>query len=445
MKKIIVRDTRLITPFCEPARDLRIMNKPLWLYQRDVLSPYCQEEVECHSFEEIDTFPSTILSGEVVCYRDNLFFDASLFEEFITLARQSGKAAQIAFSKDDKAIVTHALSLQSGIRLKNDRYYIADLFYYPEGEIIGKETPQPIIVDTQPRELGYYRVPTYMATNERGDLGYQVPLRAFLSIENWVHIFMANVPFGIFAHGARIEKSLDKFSMMLKVLWRSLLERKQFLSSSALVEVGKNTQIDPAAIIQGPTIIGDNVTIGPGCVINASIIGNNVNVMQGVQLMLSVVGDGCYLPFRSALFMTTLMENSMVAQNACLQLCVIGRDTFIGAGNTFTDFNLLAKPIKVFHNGEFHEMDLPVIGSCVGHNCRIGSGHTIYPARTIDSDVVLFAKPQRTVITKSVKFEDSDHHGYPDQQHIAQYHDVLPQSDNPVSTKELVTDPNIDF
>ena len=437
MKKIIVRDQRLIAPFCEPARDLRIMNKPLWLYQRDVLSPYCQEELECQSFEEIDTLPSPIISGEVVCYRDNLFFDAFLFEEFITLARQSGKAAQIAFSQDDKAIVTHALALQSGIRLKDGKY-VADLFYYPDGATIGQETPQPIVIDTQPREIGYYRVPTYMATNERGDLGYQIPLRAFLSIESWVHIFIANVPFGIFAHGARIENSLDKFSMMLKVLWRSLLERKQFLSSSALVEVGKNTQIDPAAIIQGPTIIGDNVTIGPGCVINASVIGNNVNIMQGVQLMLSVVGDGCYLPFRSALFMTTLMENSMVAQNACLQMCVIGRDTFIGAGNTFTDFNLLAKPIKVLHDGEFHEMDLPVIGSCVGHNCRIGSGHTIYPARTIDSDVVLFAKPQQTVIAKSVKFEDSDHHGYPDQKHIAQYHDVLSEPDKPISPKELV-------
>jgi len=34
-------------------------------------------------------------------------------------------------------------------------------------------------------------------------------------------------------------------------------------------------------------------------------------------------------------------DNSMVAQNTCLQMCVIGRNTFIGAGSTFTDFNLL--------------------------------------------------------------------------------------------------------
>jgi acetyltransferase-like isoleucine patch superfamily enzyme len=421
MKKIIIRHPTPIVPFNEPARDLRVMNKPLWLFQRDVLSAYCQEEVECSSLRSASFLPPEILSDEVVVYRDNLFFDEFLFEAFISAARQLRQPSQIAFSKDDEAIVTHALPLQQGIRLEND-VYVADLFYYPDGTAIGDIEPQPIVIDTEPREMGYYHIPTYMAT-EQGDLGFNVPVKAFLSIENWIHIFMANSPFGIFSYGARIEQSLDDIPIMLKVLWRSLLERKQFLSSSPLVQVGKNTQIDPAAIIQGPTIIGNNVTIGPGAVINACVIGNNVNVMQGVQLMLSVVGDGCYLPFRSALFMTTLMENSMVAQNTCLQMSVVGRDTFIGAGNTFTDFNLLAKPLKIWHKGKLEEVQLPVIGGCVGHNCRIGSGHIIFPARSIESDVVLFAREGRTVIDKNIKYEDSDHHKYPGSGHIPKYHD----------------------
>ncbi len=440
MKKIIVRNQTHISPFNESARDLRIMNKPLWLHQRDVLSSYCREELECDSFEEIATFPANILSGELLAYRDNLYFDAPLIEAFISQAQKSGRAAQIAFAPDDKAIITHALPLQDGIRLEND-VYVADLFYYPDGANFAHEKPQPLIIDTQSREMGYYRVPTYMA-NERGDLGFQIPLRAFLSIEHWVHIFMANCLFGIFAHGARVERSLDHFPTMLKVLWRSLLERKQFLSSSALVIVGKNTQIDPAAIVQGPTIIGDNVTIGPGSVINASIIGNNVNIMQGVQLLLSVVGDGSYLGFRAALFMTTLMENSLVAQNTCLQMSVVGRHTFIGAGNTFTDVNIMGNPVKnpvkVFHKGELHEVGLPVIGGCVGHNCRIGSGHVIFPARSIESDVVLFAKQDRTIITKNVKYEDSDHHQYPGAGHVAMYHDEQSLESNDIAERELM-------
>jgi carbonic anhydrase/acetyltransferase-like protein (isoleucine patch superfamily) len=421
MKKVIIRDQRPISPFNEPARDLRVMNKPLWLYQRDVLSPFCQEEVETSSLRGVSNLPLEILSGELLIYRDNLFFDEFLFEAFITAARASGKAAQIAFDKQDAAITQHALPLQEGIRLAGD-VYVADLYYYPDGTAVATEKPKPIVIDTEPKEMGYYRVPTYMA-DESGHLGFKVPLRAFLSIENWVHIFLANCPFGVFAHGARVEKSLDKFPTMLKVLWRSLLERKQFLSSSALVVIGKNSHIDPAAIIQGPTIIGDNVNVGPGVVINASVIGNNVNIMQGVQLLLSVVGDGSYLAFRSALFMTSVMENSMIAQNTCLQLSVIGRDTFIGAGNTFTDFNLMNIPMKVLHKGKLQEVGLPVIGGCVGHNCRIGSGHVFYPARSIDSDVVLIPRQDRNVIAKNVNYENSDHHLYPAHGHIPKYHD----------------------
>lgn len=436
MKKIIIRDETHISPFCEPARELRVMNKPLWLYQRDVLSSYCNEEVDCESLEAISSLPQYFLTGELLVYRDNLFFDEFLFKEFITSARQSGKAAQIAFSKDDKAIATHAIYVQDGIRLKGE-VYVADLFYYPDGSKFDSDVPQPLVVDTQAQYMGYYRVPAYMtptalkkdtvgsAENEatpEGDLGFYVPLRAFLSIESWVHLFVANSPFGIFAYGARTEKSLENISVMFKVLWRSLLERKQFLSSSALVVVGENTRIDPSAIIQGPTIIGNNVTIEAGTIINACVIGDNVNIMQGSNLLLSVVGDGSYLGFRAALFMTTLMENSIVAQNTCLQLAVVGRNTFVGAGSTFTDFKLIIKPLSVWHKGELRPTNMNVLGGCVGHNCRIGSGHIVYPCRTIESDVIYWAKPGQTIISRNLTYADSDHHNYPSVGHHPQYH-----------------------
>ena len=46
MLKIILQDPHHLIPFNERARDLRILNKPLWLSQRDVLAPYTQRELE---------------------------------------------------------------------------------------------------------------------------------------------------------------------------------------------------------------------------------------------------------------------------------------------------------------------------------------------------------------------------------------------------------------
>jgi carbonic anhydrase/acetyltransferase-like protein (isoleucine patch superfamily) len=247
---------------------------------------------------------------------------------------------------------------------------------------------------------------------EQGDLVFQVPLRSLLAIDSWVHIFIADVVFGIFTRAGRFEKRLNQdLPFKLSILGRAMYEGRQVLDCSRVVHVGQNCTIDPSAVIHGPTTIGDNVTIGAGAVIENCVIGDNVNIGQGCQLMLSVVGDGAFLPFRAALFMTSFMDNSMVAQNTCLQMCVIGRNTFVGAGSTFTDYNLLPSPLKALGgDGKLGLANRPVLGGCVGHNCRLGAGMIIFPARTIESDVVVFASKDRRVIDRDLRYEDSDHH-----------------------------------
>ena len=183
--------------------------------------------------------------------------------------------------------------------------------------------------------------------DQSGDLVFQVPLRSLIAIDSWVHVFIADMVFGQFGHGARFEKRLNEdLGFKLGIIAKAIYEGRQVLECSELVKIGKNCVIDPSAIIHGPAIIGDNVTINAGAVIENSIIGNNVNISQDVQIMLSVVGDGAFLPFRAALFMTTIMDHSMLAQNTCLQMCVVGRNTFIGAGSTWTDYNLIPAPIR---------------------------------------------------------------------------------------------------
>jgi carbonic anhydrase/acetyltransferase-like protein (isoleucine patch superfamily) len=227
-----------------------------------------------------------------------------------------------------------------------------------------------------------------------------------------VHIFIADIVFGLFGRGARFEKRLkEDLGFKLKILSTAVYEGRQLLECSQLVKVGRNCVIDPHAVIHGPTTIGDNVIINAGAVIENCIIGNNVNISQDVQLMLSVVGDGTFMPFRSALFMTAVMDNSMIAQNTCLQMCVIGRNTFVGAGSTFTDYNLIPAALRARDgHGKLSLSNRPVLGSAVGHNCRLGSGLIVYPSRTIESDVVLTASHGQRVIDRDVRYADSDHH-----------------------------------
>ena len=418
MKRVTIHDYTIIPPFGEPARDLRILNKPLWVLQRDLLSQYCRGGIEVDSLDEI---PPT--REELLVYRDNLFFNEALIAEFVAQARAAGKPCQIAFARNDAAIANHALMLQDGIR-EQGGVYVADLFYFPAGVV---EAPEPLVIDTLPREMGYYNIPSYMAKH-KGDLVFHVPLRAFLSIESWVHVFLANSPFGVFsmgrAHEQLVEESWkEKIAVSLTTLAERLNPlaprwRNHFLACSRLVKVGRNCSIDPTAVIHGPTIIGNNVYIGAGVVITNSIIGNNVTIMQGSQVMLSVVSDRCYLPWNVGLFMSALMDNSMVAQLSCLQMCVVGRNTFIGAGNILTDFNLANDEIQTFHQRrgaagpQLEDVGLPVIGSAVGHNCKIGSGFVFYPGRMIGSNTTLIYGEPSTVISRNinVRFGEVDPH-----------------------------------
>jgi carbonic anhydrase/acetyltransferase-like protein (isoleucine patch superfamily) len=410
MIRISLRDHRYLQPFNDYARDLRIQNKPLWLHHSDVLAPYVRGERQAESFEDILSPAFNLDEGDPSCvvYRDNLYFDAFFIKEFISRAQKRDVPSRVAFNPTDPAFKEHALPLSASYTPAGG-VYLADLWYFPNGPT--DEEPEPLIIDMDAREIGYYHVPTYMAS-QQGDLTFQVPLKGFIAIDSWVHIFIADVVFGVFARGAHFEHHLDsELSFKLGVLATALYEGKQLLESSKVVQIGSDCVIDPTAVIHGPTTIGNNVTIGAGAVIENCIIGNNVNVSQGCQLMLSVVGDGTFLPFRASLFMTTLMENSMVAQNTCLQMCVVGRNTFIGAGSTFTDFNLIPIPIRALDgNGELGKSNRDVLGSCVGHNCRLGSGIIVHPARTIESDVVLVASDRRRIIDRNVTYDESDHH-----------------------------------
>jgi carbonic anhydrase/acetyltransferase-like protein (isoleucine patch superfamily) len=410
MRRVILTETKQIAPFNEPARDLRVQNKPLWLWQRDLLAPYTTEEREYPNWQ----FAQTIENEPVEClvHRDNLYFNQELVDAFIKEARQGRKPVRLAFHEDDASIAQHVRPLTHSLFRQGD-LLLADMWYLPQGVAQSVEA-KPLVIDTLARERGYYHVPPYMAT-DYGDLLYQLPRRAFVLVENWVHLFVADILFGVFGRGANIEDRINEdWQFKLKILGRALWEYKQVRSCSEMVEVGDNVSIDPTATILGPTTIGDNVTIGAGAVIDNCIIGSNVTISQGCQLMLSVVGDYCFLPFRAALFMTTLMENSMVAQNTCLQLCIVGRDSFIGAGTTFTDFNILGGPLRTIgrHQAELESTDLLVLGGCVGHHCRLSAGLIMYPARTVESDVVLLGSDKRKFITKNIRYEDSDHHTF---------------------------------
>ncbi len=412
MYRYILEDKQHVPPFNEPASLLTIGVKPLKLQHEDMLRDYLGKDCELGGvFDERGEIVN--IEGEAIVYRDNLWFDWEFLDYFMTEARKRGKACRAAFRANDPAFKTYTLPLtedfEQSVDKDNHFIHLADLYYFPNGYTSEIE---PVIVPSDAHEIGFYSVPDFM-TMRQGNLTHYAPMRALISVESWVHVYFASIIYGNFGRAGREDMQIrTSLFENLRLLWRGLVEYRQLMQTSATVDIGRNCSIHPSAVITGPAKIGNNVSIGAGVIIDNCTIGDNVTLDDGCVLMMSSVGNGCFLPFRSALYLTAVMENSIIAQNTCLQMCVIGRNSFVGAGSTFTDFNLLAqKSIRAMsQNGILDEVGQIVLGSAIGHNCRIGSGMVVFPGRMVESDTVLVASPQRRVIHRSVTFEESDHH-----------------------------------
>jgi len=412
MRRYIIEDIRHVPPFNQPASLLTIGIKNLKIHHEEVFLRHFKFALDLGG-----TFTSrrdlVSVRGPALVYRDSVWFDDEFLEYFMRAAVNSKQACRAAIPADDPAFRAYTLPLARGFEASVDAsgkaIFLADLWYFP-----ADYTPDivPIVVPSDAEEMGFYSVPDFM-TMEQGDLTHYAPARAIVSVESWVHVYFASIIYGQFGRGSRFDRYVQTHNFYsLKLLWRAVMEQRQLLSTSEVVKVGKGTSIHPTAVITGPASIGENCNIGPGVLLDNCTIGDNVTIDDGCVLMMSSVGNGCFLPFRAALYLTAVMENTIIAQNTCLQMCVIGRNSFVGAGNTFTDFNLLEqKPIRAVNiDGELMDVGQVVLGSAVGHNCRIGSGMVMFPGRMIESDVLMVASPQRRVISRSVTYEESDHH-----------------------------------
>jgi hypothetical protein len=65
MFKNILQSRKKIAPFNGPARDLHILDKPLWLWQCDALAKYTDREIEL----PLHSVPMRLISGVLAILR----------------------------------------------------------------------------------------------------------------------------------------------------------------------------------------------------------------------------------------------------------------------------------------------------------------------------------------------------------------------------------------
>jgi bifunctional UDP-N-acetylglucosamine pyrophosphorylase/glucosamine-1-phosphate N-acetyltransferase len=166
------------------------------------------------------------------------------------------------------------------------------------------------------------------------------------------------------------------------------------------VVAGKDCSLDVNVILEGDIKLGDNVSIGPNCVIKNTKIGSNTNIEAFSHIDGATVEEGCIIgPY------ARLREGSQIKASAKIGNFVETKNSTLGEGakaNHFTylgdtevgkDTNIGAGTITCNYDGK--EKHKTIIGS----DSFVGSNTSIVAPVTVGSNATVAAG---SVITKDI-------------------------------------------
>ncbi|MBM2825371.1 MAG: Nucleotidyl transferase [Dehalococcoidales bacterium] len=126
-------------------------------------------------------------------------------------------------------------------------------------------------------------------------------------------------------------------------------------SVKGLVSIGKNTVVRSYSYIVGPVVIGENCEIGPHvCILPATSIGNNVAIAPFSQIENSVIGDDISIGAGA------IIEDSIIDKGCAIK----------------GHFTACSGEAEVRSNDEYHHVN---IGAMLGVGCNLGHSVVAQP------------------------------------------------------------------
>ena len=140
-----------------------------------------------------------------------------------------------------------------------------------------------------------------------------------------------------------------------------------------LPTIGQRVFVDPAAIVIGDVVIGDDSSIWPGTVIRGDVnyirVGARTNIQDGT--IVHVSHDGPY--GNPGGFATIIGDDVTIGHGAIVHACIIEDACLIGMGSTVLD------------------------GAIVRKHGFVGAGALIPPGKTVGSGELWLGNPAKCV------------------------------------------------
>jgi NDP-sugar pyrophosphorylase family protein len=192
-----------------------------------------------------------------------------------------------------------------------------------------------------------------------------------------------------------LARPLWALSVLARALWPER-GRRLWRVARRMNRFGKNVDVHPTARIEG-SFIGDNVRIGPQALVRASIIGADTLLEERTNVAYSVVGARNFVSKNAVVYASASMEEANLGMIG-MQMCLVGKRAALTPRATPTDVLPSAgRKLRVKDDGELVEIDVPLLGSCFGHDTYIGADLYIAPGREIPNGCRIGPAPERVL------------------------------------------------
>ena len=179
--------------------------------------------------------------------------------------------------------------------------------------------------------------------------------------------------------------------------WNIIEANRMLLSKVKESRISKDVTLEPNVEIKNAIIIGENVTISSGAVLNGPLyIGPDTYVGNNV-----LIRDHCSIGRESIIGFGSEVKNSILFRGAKVYgLCyvgdsIIGQNTVLSSGVTTVNTETPSKEITMTINNKQLNTGFMKLGAIIGDDCEIGVNSLIFPGKKIASRSTI--KPGTTI------------------------------------------------
>ncbi len=139
------------------------------------------------------------------------------------------------------------------------------------------------------------------------------------------------------------------------------------------IYIGKNTVIEPAALIRGPAIIGDGTEVRHGAYIRGDVL----------------VGDDCVVGHTTEMKSSVMLGGSKAGHFAYIGDSILGKVN-LGAGTKLANLKMIDSKVTITVDGKSYQTGLRKFGAIFGDGVETGCNSVSAPGTLLGKNALLY-------------------------------------------------------